>query len=218
MEFSFSFYSKDVLLRLYREVYRVLEFSRKVGGEYQYIRDKGDSWMPTLWAHNLEYSGKYGRYYTFEMCDINDGDVVYFLNRPRIGGAGAEWNPEEAVMSVGAGGRIKQSILEDMTEVTFWDSRAPTLLNISILNAALFEQIVGLLAPPSPISFQTYRRYRIPFYEVANEPGSSVAGNFEKVASVKPLEESAYLPNDDASVEQSQGNCETPSCQRASKV
>lgn len=135
-----------------------------------------------------------------------------------LSGAGAEWNPEEAVMSVGAGGRIKQSILEDMTEVTFWDSRAPTLLNISILNAALFEQIVGMLAPPSPIAFQTYRRYRIPFYEVTNEPRSSVAGNFEKVASVKPLEESAYLPNDDASLEQSQGYCETPSCQRASKV
>jgi hypothetical protein len=105
-----------------------------------------------------------------------------------------------------------------MTEVTSWDSRAPTLLNISVLNAAVFEQIVGLLAPPSPISFQTYRRYRIPFYEIANEPGSRVAGNFEKVASVMPLEESAYLPNDDASVEQSQGYCETPSCQRESKV
>lgn len=101
MEFSFSFFSNDVLLRLYREVYRVVESSCKVDGRYQYTRDKGDNWKPILWAHNaLRSSGGYGQYRTFAMLDINDGDVVYFLNRRRRGGAGAEWNPEEAVMSV----------------------------------------------------------------------------------------------------------------------
>ena len=87
-------------------------------------------------------------------------------------------------MTVGAGGTIRQDIAEDTNNPRIWDLGSSKLLSIQIVNAAVFEKITGMLAPPTPISAQTYAAQKLPFYQLYNETPSTVGGAFSEVESI----------------------------------
>ncbi|KIM97092.1 hypothetical protein OIDMADRAFT_32125 [Oidiodendron maius Zn] len=94
-------------------------------------------------------------------------------------------------MSVGVGGKIKQSIIQDENPADYWcDSRA-ALLNVTFLSPPLFEKVTGMACPPSPITMETYQEIGYPMFSITDEVPSNIFGDFEKV---KPLSKFNDLP------------------------
>jgi hypothetical protein len=86
---------------------------------------------------------------------------------------------EEAsrVLTLGAGGTIKQQIEADTNDPRIWDVHNGKLLCIHFLNSAHFEAVTGLLPPPTPVTAEVYAAEGLPFYELYTEKYSSVGIN-----------------------------------------
>jgi hypothetical protein len=107
------------------------------------------------------------------------------------GGGGNDWQGggSKGKMSVGAGGRIKQSIIHDENPADYWcDSRA-VLLNVTFLTPTLFEWFTGMACPPSPITMETYQEMGYPMFEITDEVPSDISSDFEKVKSVSAFKD-----------------------------
>ena len=76
---------------------------------------------------------------------------------------------EELVLSIAAGGTIKQSIEEDTNNPRIWDVANSKLLNIQLINSTSFEEITGILSPATPVSAETYASQGLSFYEIYQE-------------------------------------------------
>ncbi|KAK6542244.1 hypothetical protein TWF694_006207 [Orbilia ellipsospora] len=98
-------------------------------------------------------------------------------------------SPENISLSIGAGAKIKQTIIEDSVDPNEWGVTASRTFNITILDPSYFEQISGMAAPPTPINYTTYRKLGLPFFDIYNEPDSKVSGDFSKVKSVRELDQ-----------------------------
>ena len=111
---------------------------------------------------------------------LDDSEVVWKL------GACSLWLEvrPSVTLTVGAGGTIKQEIAEDHHNPRIWDIANAKLLSIQIVNSASFEQITGMLAPPTPIDARTYAKQKLPFYELYNETPSTVGGAFAHIQPV----------------------------------
>lgn len=94
------------------------------------------------------------------------------------GGAGA--------MGLGAGGSIRQKIYPDPYGVDAWDQTRPTTIFVHIINSADFFEITGREPPPTPIDAKTYRRYRLPWFDLYDEAKGDVppSGRFTQVKTV----------------------------------
>ena len=107
-------------------------------------------------------------------------------------GAVGDRSSQPVEMGIGAGGRIKQQIIEDPYGVESWDETAFREVPIHIVNSAVYKQITGLEPPPSPITLAHYQACRIPWYSDYKEetPIASPAGIFKRVLSIGQIERS----------------------------
>ena len=94
-------------------------------------------------------------------------------------------------MSFGAGGTIKQTIVEDRNNPRIWDVGRAKVFNVQVLNAAQFERITKMMAPPTPVDIRTYTAAGLPFFDIFNEVPSDVHGSaaFKKVKTVSEMDQ-----------------------------
>jgi hypothetical protein len=74
-------------------------------------------------------------------------------------------------MAIGAGAKIRQSIVPDLSLKGLhgeasprWDFSNARLLNVQILNSVAFEAVTCMMPPPTPISALTYAKAGLPFF------------------------------------------------------
>jgi ubiquitin len=79
-------------------------------------------------------------------------------------------------MSFGAGGMIKQAINKDYNNPCIWDVERAKVFNVQILNAAHFEHITKIMAPPTPVDVKVYAAAGLPFFDIFNEVPTDVHG------------------------------------------
>jgi hypothetical protein len=89
-------------------------------------------------------------------------------------------------MTIAAGGLIKQSIHRDTYDPETWDPSSTITFNVQILNAKVFQKVIGKAPPKCPNNAKTYLKAGLPFFDIP-EPSSSIAGNFGDVKSVGQL-------------------------------
>jgi ubiquitin len=114
--------------------------------------------------------------------NIVPGAVLYLI--PRLRG-GATMQPQ---MSFAAGGSIKQTVHVDDNNPRLWDCARAKICNVQVLNAARFEELTRMAAPPTPVNMQTYATCGLPFFDIYNEEPSNVHGAFEKVKTVAEMD------------------------------
>ncbi|RPB20365.1 ubiquitin-domain-containing protein [Terfezia boudieri ATCC MYA-4762] len=99
--------------------------------------------------------------------------------------------PEPLTMGLAAGGKINQNIREDKNPADIWDAGRSRIINIQFINAVRFEEVTGMLMPPTPISVQTYAKAGLPFFQFLNEDSSVISGDFGKLRSVAQIDRAA---------------------------
>jgi hypothetical protein len=99
-------------------------------------------------------------------------------------------------MSVAAGGKIKQAIVQDNHGVCCLSGHT-TVFNTQILNSAVYKQVTGEAPPTQPIDAKTYESHGYPFFKMYEEL-SGISGNFSHVKSVAEIDgkvEDMVTPN-----------------------
>lgn len=109
-----------------------------------------------------------------------------------------------AAMGLAAGGRMKQSIYPDPHGIDAWDAAHTSRIFVHILNSAMWREITGEDAPPSPITARDYAAHGLPWFELYDEKlgALSETHTLATVKSVKELdsEKSTLALQDDGSV------------------
>lgn len=112
-----------------------------------------------------------------------EGSPDLGLIRPRsTTTAGRQWN-----MGLGLGGLITQSIVRDR-EPTRWNWSKAVFINIQFVSSVIFEAMVGIPAPPSPVSFKDYIAARLPFYHLIETNGVGNENNLSQLKSIGELD------------------------------
>ncbi|KAJ8587983.1 hypothetical protein M405DRAFT_277481 [Rhizopogon salebrosus TDB-379] len=95
------------------------------------------------------------------------------------------------MMSIGAGGTIKQTIIEDRNDPRIWDVQRAKIFNVQVLSAARFEDITNMVAPPPPVDIKSYAAAGYPFFDIFNEALTSIHGSaaFKKVKTVFEMDQ-----------------------------
>jgi len=114
---------------------------------------------------------------------IQRDSSLHLILRLRGGGGG-----EPLTMGLAAGGRINQTIMGDKEPADIWDTCRSTIINIQFINSVRFEEVTGMLIPPTPISVQTYANAGLPFFQFLNEDPSVISGDFGKLKSVAQID------------------------------
>jgi len=103
-----------------------------------------------------------------------------------------------SIMTIGAGGKVKQVIIEDRNDPRIWDTQNAKLLSIQILNASAFQHVTGSLPPPSPVTLETYSAQSLPFYNAWNErPPKGIRG----LHGIQSISESSDISANDSALE-----------------
>jgi hypothetical protein len=110
-----------------------------------------------------------------------------------------------AAMGLAAGGRMKQSIYPDPHGMDTWDTTRTARVFVHIVNSAMWREITGEDAPPSPITARDYASHGLPWFELYDENLGAVSAT-EALAGVKSVKEmdaqkSAQPLQDDDSVD-----------------
>jgi hypothetical protein len=130
---------------------------------------------------------------TADDMDMEDGDCVK-VYQIQIGGGGwgdPRWNIshlEAPAQGFGAGAQIFQNINPDKQDPRLWNIEAAKLLSIQVLNLEVFERIMGVPPPPTPISLATYQQADIPFLEGYRETSPPIRGTFNRVVALDDLD------------------------------
>jgi hypothetical protein len=96
-----------------------------------------------------------------------------------------------AAMGLAAGGRMKQKIYPDPYGLDVWDPYARARVYVHIVNSAMWREITGEAAPPTPVNAKSYTSAGLPWFELYDEhaatvdPTAALAG----VKSIKELDE-----------------------------
>ncbi|KAG2034422.1 hypothetical protein BDR03DRAFT_965249 [Suillus americanus] len=93
-------------------------------------------------------------------------------------------------MNFGAGGTIKQTINEDHNNPRIWGVERAKVFNVQVLNAAHFEHITNMMAPPTPVNVKVYAAAGLPFFDIFNEVPTDIHGYdaFKTIKSVSTLD------------------------------
>jgi ubiquitin len=116
--------------------------------------------------------------------NIQKDSTIHLVLRLRGGG---EQTP---TMSFGAGGMIKQAINEDRNNPRIWDVERAKVFNVQVLNAAHFEHITKMMAPPTPVDVKVYAAAGLPFFDIFNEVPTDIHGydGFKTIKSVSMMD------------------------------
>lgn len=119
--------------------------------------------------------------YTLAHFGVTDGCTILVMHKMR--GGGRIWTTAKR-MALGAGGAISQNIRRDEQPPGIWDRSRAIRINIQITSSLGFEDLTGLVAPPTPISFDTYEELGIPFFQHYIEDTQAISGDFGGILSV----------------------------------
>jgi hypothetical protein len=121
---------------------------------------------------------------------------------------------EKQMMSIAAGGNIKQAIIPDTYPDEIWRTDCSTFFNIQLVNSGQFRKITGLSTPPTPVTYEKYIEAGIPFYSILNEPNSTISGDFGCVKSLAKFDHASDLAtsNHQDSSEQKEVTSERYNC------
>ena len=97
---------------------------------------------------------------------------------------------QELRMGLGAGGKIKQYIVEDENDARLWDVANYKILNVQIINSVDFHIVTGVRPLPTPIDARTYADEGLPFFKSYREKSSTVSGAFDDIKGVVETEAS----------------------------
>jgi hypothetical protein len=125
---------------------------------------------------------------TLHDYDTANRSIFHLVERLR-GGGGGYLEPE---MGIATGGMIKQTVLKDNSDPSIWDPEIGTILNVQILNSAIFEAVTGRAPPKTPVTAKAYGDHGYPYYHIWNETLSGIEGDFSGVKSVAEKTLRAY--------------------------
>lgn len=114
---------------------------------------------------------------------ITSQGVVVRFREELIGGGGYSHE-----MTIGAGGKIRQTIRPDTNSPSIWDIDSTTTFNVQILNSATYQSVTGKPPPVSSITYASYAKHGYPFYAFYNEMPTDIKGDFTGVKSVNDLD------------------------------
>ena len=106
--------------------------------------------------------------------DVVDQSSIHIILKLRGGGFAP---PIPKRMAIGAGGAISQNSKRDLQDPAIWDPSRAIRLNIQILNSLAFEELTGLVTPPTPISFNKYKSLGIHFFQYYIEDAQAISGD-----------------------------------------
>ena len=115
---------------------------------------------------------------------------------PRLRGGGDPLSTRGASSSssglagFAAGGRISQQVNRDQWPHFAYDDAIPTRLHVTVINASHFTAMIGLPAPPTPISTATYIQHGSPWFTFYDEqvPAAKINYGLANVQSVATLD------------------------------
>lgn len=90
-------------------------------------------------------------------------------------------------MTVAAGGNIEQTIRPDRLG-SDWQPGRTTVLNVQILNSAVYQAVTGEAPPDQPLTAAKYKQYNMPFFKLYEEPGV-LHGSLSQVKSVAEIDQ-----------------------------
>ena len=122
-----------------------------------------------------------------EASRLFSGEPLSFSGRPReidFKSHGA------AELGLGAGGKIRQEIVEDLYGAETWDEQCSGKVSIRIVNSAMFKLITGMDAPPTPLSAADYTKYGLPWFDYYDEamPALLPSGILAKIKPIAALD------------------------------
>jgi hypothetical protein len=113
-----------------------------------------------------------------------------FSGMPPAPACGAVMRSRGGAMGLAAGGRMKQSIYPDPHGIDTWDATRTSRVFVHIVNSAMWREITGEEAPPSPITARDYAAHRLPWFELYDEQLGALSGTgtLAGVRSVKEMD------------------------------
>ena len=105
---------------------------------------------------------------------------------PFAGGPAAGMPPDAGLMSVGAGGKIRQKLYPDAYGLDTWEAEPAARAFMLLLNSEQFRAATGRDAPPSPVDVATYARLGLPWFDLYEEDRADLAAP-DRLAGVKPV-------------------------------
>ncbi|KAG2120246.1 hypothetical protein DEU56DRAFT_918393 [Suillus clintonianus] len=123
--------------------------------------------------------------------NIQEESRVFVILTLRGGGGLVKGWDLALPMGFGTGGTIKQVIVKDPNNPRIWDVERAGIVNVQVMNAARFEDITKMMAPPTPVDIKTYAAAGLPFFDVFNELPTDIHGyyKFKKVKTVSEMDQ-----------------------------
>lgn len=94
------------------------------------------------------------------------------------------------MMTVGAGGSIRQRIHPDPYGLGTWDQDRNGSVRVVLLDGDRYREVTGRPAPPTPVDARTYTEHGLPWFELYDERAGAVEGS-DRLASVRSVRELA---------------------------
>ncbi|KAK0101050.1 hypothetical protein ONS95_012962 [Cadophora gregata] len=149
----------------------------------------------TLYGHTVDFSRP-------PSLTLWDSRLNLVLNL-QGGGLLQRSNPFNAEMSVGVGGKIKQSILRDPHAAIAWDTKNLAMFNVQLLTSSVFQRVTGNRPPPTPVTAQSYADAAQPYFSLPTQADSGIQGLFSDVKSIQELDaEKGILAKDESSAKE----------------
>lgn len=105
-------------------------------------------------------------------------------------------------MGLAAGGKMKQEIYPDSHGLATWDQNNYAEVYVHIVNSMLYQEITGMLPPPTPVTARTYTEYGLPWFDLYDEGKGDLAASkiLSKIKSVKQMDKKkGFAPQQDDS-------------------
>ena len=100
---------------------------------------------------------------------------------------------------------MKQSIYPDPHGIDTWDPSRTSRVFVHIVNSAMWREITGEEAPPSPVTARDYAAHHLPWFELYDEKlgALSATSTLAAVESVKEMdaEKATIAQQDDDPIE-----------------
>ncbi|KAF8161676.1 hypothetical protein B0H34DRAFT_796422 [Crassisporium funariophilum] len=84
-------------------------------------------------------------------------------------------------LGLGAGGKIKQKIYQDPVSTRMYNEEAGERFHVHILTTEAWEDITGVVPHPSPISPETYKENKLPWFTLYDEDLPGLESNANNV-------------------------------------
>jgi hypothetical protein len=106
---------------------------------------------------------------TFDALSLESSALVCEDSPASFMSAAGRLSEALSPMGLGAGGRMVQKIYPDEYGIDTWDSESAMPVHIHLVDARDWRSITGEEPPPSPISVETYKKYRLPWYALQDD-------------------------------------------------